>query len=462
VLLLIDDDPLISESLELVLKDEYEVRIAATRAEARDRLLALDRPPDLALVDLGLPPAIHRPDEGFALIGELLAFNAAIKILVLSGQSDKANIKHALTLGAVDFIPKPCDTDLLRARLHHQLLILEAERGTGPVEAGECGLIGSSSAMQMLRDQIAQFADNPFPVLIEGESGSGKEVVAQCLHRQSSRTAAPFLTINCAAFTPELLEAQLFGHTKGAFTGANKASPGFFEDAGRGTLFLDEIGDMPLPLQSKLLRVLENGEFYRIGETRPRIAEARILAATNRDLREEIQAGGFRADLYHRLSVLDIHVPALRECSEDVMALLEHFLSMYADSVRPFRLDPQAQELFVHYPFFGNVRELRNIVIRLAARYPGQTVGLEQLRADLEPEIGTSRQPGHDGGDERVRSRLTDGTFDLDTALAGMEQQYIDAALDISGGNLSQAARLLGVNRTTLHSRIQKLSMKKH
>ena len=248
---------------------------ADTRDNARSVMLKTDVMPRLALVDLGLPPATQLPEEGFALIGELLSINPTIKILVLSGQSDRTNVQHALSLGAVDFIPKPCDVDLLKTRIDHQLMMLEAESQQRKKPINQSSLLGESRAISELLAEIVRYADTPFPVLIQGESGTGKELVAELLHKASERTEQPFLTVNCAAFTPELLEAQLFGHAKGAFTGANTAKAGFFEDAGAGTLLLDEIGEFPLPLQPKLLRVLENGEYYRVGETRARIAEAR-------------------------------------------------------------------------------------------------------------------------------------------------------------------------------------------
>lgn len=317
VLLLVDDDPMIVDSLSFVLKESFSVISVESRSQARARLQEPGNRPELALVDLGLPPAPHSPDEGFALVQELLAINPAMKILVLSGQDDKRNIQHALTLGAVDFIPKPTDVVLLKARLDHQIMILEAERQALPVQEYECGIIGEHTVMDTLRSQIRQLASMPFPVLIEGESGTGKELVAQCLHEQSARHAAPCLTVNCAAIAHDLLESQLFGHVKGAFTGAANARAGFFEEAGNGTLILDEIGEFPLELQPKLLRALENGEYYRIGDTRPRKSEARIIAATNRNLREEVHKGNFREDLYHRLSVLPIHVPPLRERGDE-------------------------------------------------------------------------------------------------------------------------------------------------
>jgi DNA-binding NtrC family response regulator len=448
-LLLVDDDPLISDTLSFVLEKDFEVRCAHSGAAAMDALRAGAQVPSLALVDLGLPPAPHTPDGGFALIQELLALNPAMKVLVLSGQSERENVAHALSLGAVDFIPKPCDPALLKTRLSHQLMILEAEYSRKLAPAGDGALLGKSRVMCELRSQVARFADTPFPVLVHGESGTGKELVAQLLHEVSDRAGEPYLTLNCAAFTPELLEAQLFGHAKGAFTGAGTARAGFFEDAGNGTLLLDEIGEFPVHLQPKLLRVLENGEFYRIGETRVRTANARIIAATNRDLQFEIREGRFRQDLFHRLGVLTISVPPLRERGEDRLLLLDHFRDLYAAKVIPFTLDAAAQQRWLSYSFPGNVRELRNIVIRLGAKYPGAVVALTELEAELDSAAQNLDSSG--------LLALQAGEFKLDDILSSWEQRYIEAALRLADGNLSEAARLLGVNRTTLYSKIQRL-----
>jgi len=459
-LLLVDDDHLISDSLTFVLKNSFQVHPVATRDEARRLLHTLPQVPNLALIDLGLPPTPHSPDEGFLLVAELLAFNPAIKILVLSGQDTQDNMQHALTLGAVDFIPKPCDMALLKTRLQHQLMILEAEQHNKPQTQEEgCGLVGESLAMETLRAQIHQFADSPFAVLVEGETGVGKELVAQCLHKQSQNAKKPCLTINCAAFTAELLEAQLFGHAKGAFTGASTARAGFFEDAGQGTLILDEIGEMPLQLQAKLLRVLENGEYYRLGETKVRQSSARIVAVSNRDLRKEAQAGQFRSDLYHRLCVLTIKVPSVHERGDDSLLLLSHFQQFYKEMGTLFRLDEEAEEYWCHYNFPGNVRELRNIVIRLGAKYPNQLITKEQLEKELETDL-SSEQIQDIHSDEAIMQDLNKKGFSLDNILLEWERDYINAALKTSNGNLSQAARILGINRTTLYSKMQRLIKK--
>ncbi len=459
VLLLVDDDQLIVESLALALEEDFQVIVAESRAQAKLLLQKMTEIPSLALVDLGLPPVQHLPDEGFALIDELLAFNYNIKILILSGQSEKANIQHALTLGAVDFVSKPCDVNLLQARLNHQMMMLEAELTEDEQRQADSGLLGESPAITTLHQLIDQFSDTPFPVLIEGESGSGKELVAKYTHDKSARSDAPFLTINCAAFTAELLEVQLFGNVKGAFTGAVANRAGFFEDAGEGSLFLDEIGELPLSLQSKLLRVLENGEFYRLGETSARVSKARIIAATNRDLKEAVRKGEFRQDLYHRISVLTVHVPPLREREKDCLLLLNHFRALYTAGSDLFSLTADAEGLLVGYSFPGNVRELRNIVIRLVAKYSGKKVDITQLHTELEENILSL--PDEDENDVRTRimHELSDNSFQLDEVLGEREKIYILGAMRLSGGNLSKAARILGVNRTTLYSRMQRLGI---
>ncbi len=459
VLLLVDDDQLIVESLALALEEDFQVIVAESRAQAKLLLQKMTEIPSLALVDLGLPPVQHLPDEGFALIDELLAFNYNIKILVLSGQSEKANIQHALTLGAVDFVSKPCDVNLLQARLNHQMMMLEAELTEDEQRQADSGLLGESPAITTLHQLIDQFSDTPFPVLIEGESGSGKELVTKYTHDKSARSDAPFLTINCAAFTAELLEVQLFGNVKGAFTGAVANRAGFFEDAGEGSLFLDEIGELPLSLQSKLLRVLENGEFYRLGETSARVSKARIIAATNRDLKEAVRKSEFRQDLYYRISVLTVHVPPLREREKDCLLLLNHFRALYTAGSDLFSLTDAAECLLLEYSFPGNVRELRNIVIRLVAKYSGKKVDVTQLQAELEENILSL--PDEDENDVRTRimHELSDNSFQLDEVLGEREKIYILGAMRLSGGNLSKAARILGVNRTTLYSRMQRLGI---
>jgi DNA-binding NtrC family response regulator len=318
--------------------------------------------------------------------------------------------------------------------------------------------------MQALFRQIERISTVDAPVLIGGESGSGKELVANCLHRLSQRSRQPYLSVNCAAISPMLAESILFGHGKGAFTGAGASHTGYFEDAGEGTLFLDEIGELPIELQAKLLRVLENGEYQRIGETQTRRSKARIVAATNRDLRDEVRAGGFRIDLYHRLSVFSIRVPPLRDLEEDRYLLLEHFSDFYARETnqKPFRLDDRAKQRWLDYHFPGNVRELRNIIIRLIAKYAGQTIGDDQLAAELDlvQQLATPSDLPLASDENALAQHAhkhlqSQANVNLDYVLKSWEKAYVNAALKITHGNLSQAAKLLGINRTTLYSRIQ-------
>ncbi len=464
-LLIVDDDPLITDTLDFVLGKDYSVHVAASRSQARSLLTQLDSPPELALIDLGLPPAPHRPDEGFHLIGELLALSPSMKIIVLSGQTDESNARYARTLGAMEFVAKPCEPEELKSLLANARKITVAEQSDGESKSG---LIGNGPAITMLHQQITQYASSVFPVLVEGASGSGKELVANSLHRQSARGEKAFLALNCAAISPTLVEPTLFGYSKGAFTGATSARSGYFEDARDGTLFLDEIGELPLELQAKLLRVLENGEFQRVGETASRLSNARVIAATNRNLRNEVKAGRFRTDLYHRLSVFTVQVPALQDMGEDKLLLLEHFCKLYArqNGAKPFRLDADATKLWLDYSFPGNVRELRNIVIRLSTKYSQQFVTADQLVAELDWEDLSSITPAaQQDGTASIGSTVSIDTarehlqgqkrVQLDQLLKDLERSYVEAALEITHGNLSKAARLLGIHRTTLYSRMQ-------
>ena len=454
--MIVDDDPLIREGLAAALANDFNVHLAESRADAIDLLRKLPAPPQAALVDLGLPPVPHRPNEGFRLIAELLAHSPEIRIFALSGQDEQSNARHARALGAIDFIAKPCAPEKIRKQLDDALAVQRGERGDKEPDGQLFGIIGQSPAITALRNQIGMYAVIPFPVLIEGESGCGKELVAAAIQKLGSKPGAPFRTLNCAAISPTLIEPTLFGHSKGAFTGAASAQAGFFEDAADGTLFLDEIGELPLELQTKLLRVLENGEYQRVGETETRKSRARIIAATNRNLRDAVKAGTFRSDLYHRLNVFSILVPPLRELGQDKLLLLDHFRAYYAQQIKqtPFELDPQALQCWERYSFPGNTRELRNIVIRLATKYPGNTVNLAQLQDELDP-LETSATGGQKTENRKqVFDRLLADNFSLDQYLHEQEDYYIAAALELASGNISEAARLLGINRTTLHSRL--------
>jgi DNA-binding NtrC family response regulator len=465
-LLLVDDDALIGESLSFVLSSHFDVITATSRPMALD---ILDKSAasvfDIALVDLGLPPTPHTPTEGLGLISDILSHSSQTRIVVLSGQNEESNARLARTLGATDFVGKPVAPDALK---RHLLSIAELKEQDPKGSA----LLGNSMPVTQLKLQLRQFADSQFPVLIEGESGTGKELAARALHQYSCRSEKPYLALNCAAIAPTLVEAALFGHGRGAFTGAHVNNAGYFEDALDGTLFLDEIGELPLELQPKLLRVLENGEFQRVGETHPRQSSARIVAATNRDLREEVKAGRFRADLYHRLSVFSIRMPPLRSLGEDKRALLESFFQEYAEQMRASAptLSDDAWEQIRSYPFPGNVRELRNVAIRLTTKYAGREISAHELLSELDIESNPSRPwdvaeshatkplTAADHATNARKTLLSNTDFRLDDEIRAMESAYIEAAQDIANGNISHAARLLGLSRTTLYNRMESLA----
>ncbi len=472
-LLLVDDDPLIIDTLSSLLAEDFEIVKAGNRADAIALLRTTQQLAQLALIDLGLPPQRNYPDEGFALISELLALDPDCKIIVFSGRDEESYARQARTLGALEFLVKPVQLSTLRQALRHALQSRD-EASARHKDTALSRIIGESPAIAKTKTLLQGLAQSRFPVLIEGESGVGKEMVAQALHELSTTAnKAPqrFIALNCAAISPGLIESTLFGHVRGAFTGAQHAQAGYFEEAGEGTLFLDEIGELPLELQPKLLRALENGEYQRVGETRSHRVRARILAATNRNLQREVQAGRFRADLFHRLSVLRVRIPPLRETGNDRALLLEHYLQYYSAQMntRPFRLSPEAMRSWLAYDFPGNVRELRNIVIRLLTRYADNIVGEAALKEELESDQDTAPE-------EQISTTSTttlpslkalqvslpeiptlEGSISLPAVLRQVERDYIAAALQKSRGNMSLAAKLLGINRSTLYNRIETL-----
>lgn len=434
LLLIVDDDPLIADTLSFSMGQAFEVLTSHSRPHCTQLLRQLRKRPDLALVDLGLPPLPHRPDEGFALIVDLLKTAPEMKIVVLSGQSDESNARHARTLGACDFVPKPCNPADLQAVLQRALRFRALDDAQTRARKPS-PLIGDSPPMQKLRAQLQQYADAPFPVLIEGESGSGKEIVAsRCLHFDTPRGDKPFFALNCAAIAPTLVEPTLFGYARGAFTGATTAKAGYFEDAGDGTLFLDEIGELPLAMQTKLLRVLEERKVRPVGSEKEVPVDVRIVAASNRDLAGEVAAGRFRQDLYFRLAVVDIAIPPLRTRREDIAELAAHFMALLSAQlgVAPLPLARETLDGLANYPWPGNVRELRNFVERslILGGFP-----VELLPSAAVPPTDAA------AGDEAST---------LDLPLAEVEKRHILRVLDAAGGNKSEAARRLGVSRKTL------------
>jgi len=447
-LIVVDDDPLILESLGAAFEDSYEVFCAKSPREVRSTLRQMPEPPECAVVDLGLPPARHSPDEGFGVIRAVLAAAPACAVVVVSGQDSEQNARLARTMGAADFIAKPAEP----ARILEALEVAKRARG----EPSDEGFVGESPAAELLRERIRALAAAPYPILIEGETGCGKELAARALH-SLARPGKPFLALNCAAIPGQLFEATLFGHRRGAFTGATADSSGYFGDADGGTLFLDEIGELVPELQPKLLRTLETGEYQRVGETAPRTTAASVVAATNRDLRSDVAAGRFRVDLYHRLSVLKLEVPALRELGGDRRLLLDRFGEEAAQRLGTarFSLGADALALWDRYRFPGNVRELRNVVIRLQAKFPGAEVAEAGLADELflEPEFSakTAGLIEYSMFRERAESALrARGAANLERETLAFRRACAEAALRAAGGDRAAAAALLECDEPAL------------
>ncbi|RDY65468.1 nitrogen regulation protein NR(I) [Lysobacter soli] len=425
---------------------------------ARDALDALAErgAPDLLFTDVRMPG-----DDGLVLLDKLKAQAPKLPVIVMSAYTDVASTAGAFRGGAHEFLSKPFDLDEAVELAARTLATREAaeppQRDTAATQ--DDALIGEAPAMRTLFRAIGRLAQAPLSVLITGETGTGKELVARALHRESPRAQAPFVALNTAAIPAELLESELFGHEAGAFTGAQRRHVGRFEQAHGGTLFLDEIGDMPLPLQTRLLRVLAEGEFFRVGGRELIRVDVRVIAATHQDLEALVDAGRFRADLLHRLDVVRLRLPALRERREDVPRLAERFLRAAATrfDAPAKRLAPAAIERLVAYDWPGNVRQLENLCWRLAALAPGDTITREDLDEALAATPGKddAHAAGDDDWDRRLaawaRAQLELGRDDIHAqARERFERALFDAALEHTGGRRTEAAARLGLGRNTL------------
>jgi two-component system, NtrC family, response regulator len=438
-LLIVDDDPGLLRQLRWAFSD-HKVYLASTRQEATD--LVGKNPVPVAIVDLGLPPDPDGASEGLAILAEILAIAPATKVIIATGNETREHALRAIALGAYDFYQKPIDIDVL------QLIVARAERifdleaenrrllevaAASPID----GIIGSSPEMLRVLRDIEKMAPTNVAVLLRGESGTGKELLARAVHKLSARAHAPFVPINCAAIPETLLESELFGHEKGAFTGALKQSIGKIESANRGTLFLDEIGDVPLPMQVKLLRFLQDQVVERIGGRNPVQVDVRIVCATNQDLDLMMVEGRFREDLYYRLNEVTVQVPPLRERASDTVVLASFFLTRFAAEYgRPARgFSATALAALRDHPWPGNVRELENLVKRAVVMIDGPLLSAADLgfaTVGEEPQSLTIR-------DARARA----------------EREALQLALAQAGSNLSKAAKLLGISRPTLYDLMQ-------
>jgi two-component system NtrC family response regulator len=447
VMLLVDDDPEIRDQMKWAFEAEYEL------LEASDRSTALGHVrqamPRLVLLDLGLPPDPDGASEGLAILRAILEINPTAKVIVVTGNSDRANALAAVAQGAYDFIEKPVQLDVLKILLQRAIYLanLEQENRALLERAGQNeleGLVGDSAPMQDVFRMIRRVGPSDVPVLITGESGTGKELVARAIHSQSERKGEPFVAINCGAIPETLLESELFGYEKGAFTGATQQRKGRIESAQRGTLFLDEIGDIPLALQVKLLRFLQDHTIQRLGAKETIAVDARILAATNVDLQKAIAEGRFREDLYYRLCVITIAVPALSERGSDITLLARTFLTKFAAEEKKLLkgFTSQAVEALTSYHWPGNVRELENRIKRAVVMAEGKYV----TPANLELKDPSSSE-------EEVPT--------LKASRDNREKDLVRLAMEKAEGNVSRAASELGISRPTLYQLLTRYGLKK-
>ena len=420
------------------------------------------RAPDAIICDIRMPHI-----DGLELLGEITVRYPHLPVVIMTGYSDLDSAVSAYQGGAYEYLPKPFDIDeavalVSRAVAHHRQ---HASRDPATTAATAPGIIGSAPAMQEVFRAIGRLSRSHLTVLITGESGSGKELVARALHRHSPRASRTFIALNTAAIPRELLESELFGHERGAFTGAQSRRLGRFEQADGGTLFLDEIGDMPAELQTRLLRVLADGEFYRVGGHMPVRVDVRIIAATHQDLGARVRAGTFREDLFHRLNVIRVHSPALRERREDIPLLLAHYLERAARelAVEPKTLKPEVVRSLETLDWPGNVRQLENACRWLTVMASGNEIHVE----DLPPELRCAANGAGDAVDDWEASLrrwvdrrlgLGEGAL-LEDAMPKFETVLIKCALGRTGGRRQEAARLLGWGRNTLTRKIRELAL---
>ena len=441
--LIVDDDAQIVSGLEALLADEWEVRTATTGKEAL--VTFADFSPDIVLLDVQLPDF-----SGMDLLRQFKMYSETAAVIMMSGVGHIDRVIESMKLGAETFLQKPFDYDTLTLTLQQVSRIaatqreLTALRRTDAKDADR--LPGLSPAITQLNDILGQIARAPSPVLIEGESGTGKGVMARLLHNRSPRTRAPFVDLNCAGLSKELLESELFGHERGAFTNAMNTKQGLFEIAADGTLFLDEIGEMELTVQARLLKAIEEKKFRRVGGTRDIRADFRLIAATNRDLSAEVAGSRFRGDLYYRLNVVKLRMPSLRERMEDLPILVQEILRPLAKEMGRAipKVSPRALKKLETYPWPGNIRELRNVLERALLTLRVDEIRSEDLQIEREGGPAVAPRSGS----------LPVEEWDIQP-LDKVVGAYVAAAVKAAGGNIRKAARQLQISPSTLYARLK-------
>ena len=448
LILIVDDEPAILSSLAAVLQDEqYQVVTAASGDEALRRIK--DEPPALVLLDIWMAGS-----DGIETLERIKQINPGIPVVMMSGHGSIETAVKATKLGAYDFIEKPLSLDkvtlLLRHALDQQRLEAENRSLKASIER-RFVMVGDSPPIIRLRELIQIAGASNARVLISGENGTGKELVARAIHFHSARKNKPFIEINCAAIPEALIESELFGHERGAFTGAVTAHPGRFELANGATLFLDEVGDMSLAIQAKLLRVLQEQRFHRVGGKRAIDVDVRVIAASNKSLPDEIRNGSFREDLFYRLNVIPLHVPPLRERRDDIPALVKHFLHALAEEqgLKPKAIDNDALTLLTRYDWPGNVRELKNLVERLMIMVPGGCIQRTDVAAFLDDALPV----------EAPASKERAAQATLREARAAFERDLIVDRLNAHAWNITKTAEDLGIERTHLYRKMKYLGI---
>ncbi|OFZ94735.1 MAG: nitrogen regulation protein NR(I) [Betaproteobacteria bacterium RIFCSPLOWO2_02_67_12] len=452
----VDDDRSIRWVLEKALgREGIAFGSFASAHEALDALA--QGAPQVLVSDIRMPGA-----SGIELLRAMKQKHPAVPVIIMTAYSDLDSAVAAFHGGAYEYLPKPFDVDqavaLIRRALEESLRV---EAVLEPAAASP-EILGQAPAMQEVFRAIGRLSQSSATVLITGESGTGKELVARALHRHGARAAKPFVAINTAAMPRDLLESELFGHERGAFTGAQQLRRGRFEQAEGGTLFLDEIGDMPAELQTRLLRVLSDGTYYRVGGHQPLRADVRVIAATHQDLEQRVREGGFREDLFHRLNVIRLRMPALRERAEDIPLLARHFLARSARELgtEAKRLSDEVLAHLARFAFAGNVRQLENLCHWLTVMAPGQVIGLADLPVEVRGEIAAAPTHWVAALEHEVERRLACGASGmLEELTREFERALIRKALARTGGRRVEAAALLGMGRNTITRKIQELGI---
>ena len=458
-ILYVDDEPDIRELLEITLsRMGLDTHSAANLTEARELVASLN--PDLCLTDMRLPDG-----NGIGFVEFIQQDHAHIPVAMITAHGSVETAIQALKAGAFDFISKPIELERLRALV---INALQMDEDTGATESAMVAdLIGSAPTIKTLRAQITKLARSQAPVHIRGESGSGKEVVARLIHNHGPRAAGAFVAVNCGAIPPELMESELFGHLKGSFTGASHDKIGLFQAASGGTLFLDEVADLPLAMQVKLLRAIQEKSVRPVGASKEQDTDVRVLSATHKNLATEVEAGRFRNDLYYRINVIDVHVPSLRERLDDLPELTENILRRIAsqEGNGNTHLERSALEALSKYDFPGNVRELENILERALALSDGESITADDLHFPTMTAGATAAAvaaPEKDAGQRQsqgVAVSLNEAYGDLEGYLEDIERQILSAALEESRWNKTNTAKLLGISFRSLRYRLKKLKL---